>query len=226
MKTSPVFNQKIADNYDLWYETNLGRYFDILEIKLMLDLLRPSSGQTLLDIGCGTGNHLKLFQELGLKVTGIDPSYFMLEKAKEKLKNKATFFLGAGEKLPFEDKTFDLSIIFTTLEFCHNPSLILKETERVTSQKIFLGILNNFSILSLQRKIRGWIKPSIYSKARFFNIWEIKSLVKNSIRFRTMEWGGVIFLSSLNLKFFRSLEKKVYLRKNPLNSFLGIVIEL
>ncbi|MGB2697532.1 MAG: class I SAM-dependent methyltransferase [Candidatus Zixiibacteriota bacterium] len=226
MKTLPLFNQKMAEHYDLWYETETGRYFNDLEKALMIDLLKPSPGQTLLDIGCGTGNHLKLFQEMGLKVTGVDPSPYMLKKAKEKLKDKTSLVLGTGENLPFNDKTFEMSIIFTTLEFCQNPSMVLKEAERVTSQKIFLGVLNSFSILSFQRRIKGWVKPSIYSKARFFNIWELKRLLRNNLHFKSTEWSGVIFLSSLNFKIFRYLDQAIFFKKNPLNSFLGIVIEL
>ena len=226
MKTSPLFNQTIAEYYDLWYETSLGEYFDNLENNLMIDLLEPSPGQTLLDIGCGTGRHLLLFQEMGLKVTGIDPSSFMLKQAKNKIKHSASLFLGTGENLPFEDKEFDLSIIFATLEFCQNPSLVLKQAERVTSQKIFLGVLNSFSILSLQRRIRGWIKPSIYSQARLFNIWELKRLLRNNLHSKSTEWGSVIFLSSINSKIFRCLDKVISFKKNPFCSFLGIVIEL
>ena len=226
MKTSTVFNQKSADHYDLWYETETGRYFDSLEKKLMIDLLKPSPGQTLLDIGCGTGYHLILFKNMGLKVTGIDPSPFMLKKAKKKLKNSTSLFIGTGENLPFEDKEFDLSVIFATLEFCQDPSLVLKEAERVTSQQIFLGVLNSFSLLSLQRRIKGWFQPSIYSKARFFNIWELKRLIKNSLRVRSIDWCGVIFLSSINMNIFRYLDKLISFKKNPFSSFLGMVIEL
>ncbi len=226
MKTLPLYNRKIADHYDLWYETNLGEYFDSLEQKLMIDLLKPRSGQSLLDIGCGTGRHLKFFQQMGLKVTGIDSSVFMLKKAKKRLKSEIPLYVGFGEELPFKDKMFDLSIIFATLEFCQNPQLVLKEAERVTSQKIFLGVLNSFSILSLLRRIRGWIKPSIYSKARLLNIWELKRLIKNSLRVRSMDWGSVILFSSINLKIFRYLDKVISFKKNPFNSFLGILIEL
>jgi ubiquinone/menaquinone biosynthesis C-methylase UbiE len=226
MKTLPAFNQRIAQYYDLWYETSLGEYFDNLEKKLMMDLLKPRFGQTLLDIGCGTGHHLIFFRDMGLKVTGVDPSPFMLKKAKEKLKNKADLFPGTGENLPFKDKTFDLSVIFTTLEFCQNPSSVLKEAERVTSEKIFLGVLNSFSLLSLERRIKGWFKPSIYNKARFYNIWELKALLKKSLHFTSMEWGGVIFLSSFDRKILRWLDKTISPRRNPFYSFLGIVIEL
>jgi ubiquinone/menaquinone biosynthesis C-methylase UbiE len=223
MKTLHLFNQRIAENYDSWYETKAGKYFDSLENVLMIDLLKPHPGQTLLDIGCGTGNHLKLFQDMGLKVTGIDPSFYMLKKAKEKLKDKTSLFIGIGENLPFEDKAFDLCIIFTTLEFCQNPLLLLKEAERVTSQKIFLGVLNSFSFLSLQRRIKGWIKPSIYSKARFFNIRELKRLIEKLFESKSIEWGGVIFFPCSG---FRWVDKILFFKKNPFNSFLGILIEL
>jgi ubiquinone/menaquinone biosynthesis C-methylase UbiE len=163
---------------------------------------------------------------MGLKVTGVDPSPFMLKKAEKKLKYNSSLFLGTGENLPFDDKEFNLSIIFTTLEFCQNPSRVLKQAERVTSKKIFLGILNNLSLLSLQRRIKGWFKPSIYKNARFYNIWELKKIIRSSITYKSVEWGSVIFIPLSGSSIFKCLDRTISFRKNPFNSFLGILIEL
>jgi len=171
------FDQKVAQRYDKWYETDFGKYTASTQNELMIDLLNPMTAQRLLDIGCGTGNHLKLFGELGLDTVGLEPSIFMLKKAKEKQENKYKLILAKGEELPIKDSAFDLTILFTTLEFCQNPAKVLKEAGRVTKKKIFIGVLNSWSLLAIRRRVRGWFKPSIYKKAEFYNICKLKKIL-------------------------------------------------
>lgn len=89
-----------------------------------------------LDLGCGTGEMIQLIlkQDVNKKLTGIDLSEKMLEIAKEKLGNKATFILGDSEKLPFSENTFD--VVFCNDSFHHYPApeKVLAEIQRVLKQ--------------------------------------------------------------------------------------------
>ncbi|MDJ0991810.1 MAG: class I SAM-dependent methyltransferase, partial [Desulfobacterales bacterium] len=69
-----VFDFNDAREYANWLESPGRRYAAELESRLMMDMLKPMSGETLLDIGCGTGASLQPFVDFGLQVTGIDPS--------------------------------------------------------------------------------------------------------------------------------------------------------
>ena len=229
------FDQKVAQSYDKWYETDFGKYTAFAQNELMINLLKPIPGQRLLDVGCGTGTHLKLFGELGLDTVGLEPSIFMLKKAKEKQKDKLKLILAKGEELPIKDDAFDLTLLFTTLEFCQNPAEILKEAGRVTQKKIFIGVLNSWSLLAIKRRIRGWFKSSIYDKAEFYNIWKLKKMLKGSLKFNSLAWGSVGFLPSgrafrtsplFNVKWFKWLDKRFFCGKNPFASFLGVLVEL
>ncbi|MCK4385607.1 MAG: methyltransferase domain-containing protein [candidate division Zixibacteria bacterium] len=229
------FDQKIAQSYDKWYETDFGKYTASAQNELMINLLKPFPGQRLLDIGCGTGTHLKLFGELGLDTVGLELSIFMLKKAKEKQKDKLELILAKGEEIPIKDNAFDFTILFTTLEFSQNPIEVLKEAGRVTKKKIFIGVLNSWSLLAIRRRVRGWFKPSIYNKAEFYNICKLKKILKISLIFNSLAWGGVGSLPSgrafrtspfLNTKLFRWLDKRFFCGKNPFASFLGALIEL
>lgn len=226
MRKRIAFDKVVAEEYDLWYQTEEGRHISFLENKLMLDLLKPQAGEKFLDIGCGTGNHLLLFLEKKLLPFGMDSSFFMLKEAKKKTKGKNFLILACAESLPFSDKCFDTSIIFTTLEFCDDPIQVLKEAERVTRERIFLGVLNSYSLVAGLRRIKGRFKSSIYNKARFYNIRELKKLIEGSFRFISIEWGGANFFPWINLPFFRWLDKRISLKKNPFSTFLGILIEL
>lgn len=48
----------------------------------ILDLLMPKPGLSLLEVGCGTGRHARLFTSLGLRVCAIDLSPAMVEQAR------------------------------------------------------------------------------------------------------------------------------------------------
>jgi ubiquinone/menaquinone biosynthesis C-methylase UbiE len=218
--------KKYVNKYEDWYKTDFGKYASELEDKLMLELLRPEPGHILLDIGCGTGRHLLLFKNLGLSPTGVDPSPLMLEKAKKRIDEKSLVLLSDETGLPFADKSFDLSIIFLVLEFCRNPVKLLKEAERVTTGKIFIGFLNRNSFLALQRRVKGLFKKSVYNKAKFYSLSQLEKILDNSFKFKSFNWKGVIFLPWINLKFWKRLDSKFSFIKNPLCAFIGALIEL
>ena len=222
MKTE--FDQKVAQKYDRWYESDFGRYTSSLEERLMVKLIGEIHHQKILDIGCGTGNHLKLFHTLGSDPVGVDTSVFMLQRAKGKGNFK--LILAKGEQLPLKDSAFDITTLITTLEFCEDPIKVLQETARVTKQKIFLGVLNSWSALAVCRRIKGWFKPTIYNRANFFNIWRLKRLLRNSDILKSVQWEGVHFLPYSEIRFFQWLDGKFSFRKNPFSAFLGVLFTL
>jgi ubiquinone/menaquinone biosynthesis C-methylase UbiE len=62
-------------------------------------------GESVLDIGCGTGNYTWALQQSGLALTGIDLSTVMLNKAKLK-SNDVNWIRGNVEEIPFPSSTF------------------------------------------------------------------------------------------------------------------------
>ncbi len=220
------FDQRVAQSYDKWYETDFGKYSASAQNRLMIGLLKHAPCQRLLDIGCGTGNHLRLFHKLGWDTAGVEPSISMLKKAKEKLDNKAKLILARGEELPIRDNAFDLAILFTTLEFCQNPAEVLKEAGRVTQKRIFIGVLNSWSFLAIKRRVKGWFRSSLYNDAQFYNICKLKKMLKRSLTFNTLAWESVGFFPLLNTKLFRRLDERLRSEKNPFGSFLGVLVEL
>ena len=112
-----IFDFKAAQHYDGWYENPANRFVADLEDQLLLRLLQPARGERILDIGCGTGRHLQVFSEMGLDVTGLDASPYMLDIAREKLGHRAELHQGLAEDLPFEDNSFDIATLITSLEF-------------------------------------------------------------------------------------------------------------
>ncbi|MFC2161952.1 class I SAM-dependent methyltransferase [Acidobacteriota bacterium] len=75
----------------------------------------PLENMKVLDIGCGTGTHLSLYQKAGCVVSGIDLSPAMLQRARKKLGSATSLIQGDASQMPYPDKSFDLIILTTVL---------------------------------------------------------------------------------------------------------------
>jgi 2-polyprenyl-3-methyl-5-hydroxy-6-metoxy-1,4-benzoquinol methylase len=70
------------------------------DVSFLDELFREHNCKSVIDIGCGTGNHAVRLSKLGYEVTGIDVSPAMLQKAKEKDKHaRVRFMQGNVQKL-------------------------------------------------------------------------------------------------------------------------------
>lgn len=106
---SDLFNF-IAPVYGLFYEMQKKHYKTILKrVSKEFDL---TCYMSILDVGCGTGALCSVLHDRSYQVTGIDPAKKMLKIAMRQPENKEIQFLQGNvlDGLPFEDKTFDLSI--------------------------------------------------------------------------------------------------------------------
>ena len=221
-----LFDEKTAGRYDSWFLTPSGRYVERVENELIIDLLRPVAGQRLLDVGCGTGNHLLLFHQMGLDVTGLDPSEHMLKLARDKLGDMADLHLGVGEDLPFDDNQFDVVSMISSIEFSSDPAATLAEAFRVARTGVFIGVLNRLSANWIQRAVSSIFKPSIYSNAHFFTIWELLFLVRRAMGNCRRSWGSVMWLPLSFYRWDERLSHRIPRRNNPLGAFLGLYVEI
>lgn len=98
-----------------------------------LTLFPPNEGMSVLDVGCGTGTHLHLYQEAGCRVFGIDLSLAMLNVAQAKLAGRAGLCLGDAARMPFPDESVDLITAMLALHEMPAPlrSPVVREAKRV-----------------------------------------------------------------------------------------------
>ena len=205
-----IFNEKIASAYEGWYETKEGRYYDNLEKQLILRLLKPARGESILDIGCGTGHHLRWLASFGLKLAGVDNSSPMLEVAKRDLGKDIELRLADAKELPYPEDSFDIVMMITTLEFLQEPKLALKEALRVCKARIFLGVLNKYSWLSVRRRVRGiFLEDPIWRYARFYSVRGLVRLIYNLDKTLKVHWEACIPNSG---------------GKNPFGAFIGVLM--
>jgi len=146
------------EQYDAWYRTPRGAWIGDAEFRLLVRLLRPQRGETLLDVGCGTGYFTRRFaREAGLRATGVDPNPQWLAYARGLAQPGERFIEGRAEQLPFADRSFEVTASVTALCFIAEQRQALREMLRVTRRRVVLGLLNERSLLYLREGRDGGV---------------------------------------------------------------------
>jgi len=130
MSASNIWD-RFSEHYDIGIATpNI--YKDLQ--KKAINALNPC--QTVLDIGCGTGNLTLHFLKRGKEVHSCDNSKGMLAKTKEKIakhgfKDKLNVYLQNAEKLGFKSNLFEGAALLNVLFYVKDPEKVLIEAFRV-----------------------------------------------------------------------------------------------
>jgi ubiquinone/menaquinone biosynthesis C-methylase UbiE len=152
--------------YDAWYDRHRFAYLSEIEA---LKKVVPNKGVGL-EVGVGSG---RFALGLGIKY-GVDPSENMLKIAR---KRGIDVRRAQGERLPFDNFTFDYVAVIITLCFAKDPVKLLIEAKRVLKKrgKIIIGIIDKDSFLG--RFYQGG-KSLFYKQAHFFSVNEVVDLLK------------------------------------------------
>lgn len=144
-----------AASYDQWYDTPRGRWIGRREAELVLAHLQPRRGESLLEVGCGTGYFTRtLAAGLDGRVTGVDISPERVAYARGRDGGRASYALADACTLPFPNASFDLVMSITALCFIADEVQALREMLRVARRRVVIGLLNRHSLLWLE-KSRG-----------------------------------------------------------------------
>jgi predicted TPR repeat methyltransferase len=96
---------------------------------LSYNFVKP--GQTILDVGIGTGLSSDLFRKAGLRVYGIDISPQMLDACRSKGFTDLELHDLTKTPYPFEAESMDHTVCIGVLNFFGDLSLVYKETNRI-----------------------------------------------------------------------------------------------
>lgn len=171
----------IASLEDLRRSYNLRYTLDPIEApeehyRWVLEKLRPIPGKTLLDVACGKGRFLKISQEQGLKVYGIDISEIALAQARDYFRTPS-LALASGESLPFRDNFFDYITNLGSLEHFLSPENGVQEMARIIKPEGIVGILlpNLYPLFEILHVLKtGYGRPRNQDLERFesLNDWQ------------------------------------------------------
>lgn len=132
-----------STNYD--FDQNLTRDLDRYVTETTLAQGRY---QSIIEVGCGTGKNTSLLAQIGRKVTALDFSAGMLQKARQKVAADHVSFLVAdvSQRWPCADAAADLVTCNLVLEHIEDLPFIFSEAWRtlVAEGRLFICELHPF----------------------------------------------------------------------------------
>jgi phosphatidylethanolamine/phosphatidyl-N-methylethanolamine N-methyltransferase len=149
--------------------------------KAVLDALKLKPGDRVLEVGVGTGLSLPLYPR-SVRITGIDVSGEMLEKARarvasRRLENVEALLEMDAESMSFPDASFDKVVAMYVVSVVPRPAKLIEELHRVCRPDGEIYIVNHFQsenpiVASFERALAG-----LSSQIGFHTDVDLKSLV-------------------------------------------------
>lgn len=201
----------------------ISKYLTVRETDFIKRAVPAATGQSALDIGCGTGKYINLFEHLGYATTGVEYDMAPLSLIKQR-KSCTKIVQADGQHLPFVDSAFDVVAAIQVQDYFPQRSLFFREVWRVLKKGgIFVVTMTN------KRSIKGvvynqylaWNKRS--RSARFYE--QPLSACLDELRKESFSveqiWGYNWNLlarncdSSFRVGLFAFVEEKLHLEKIP-----------
>ena len=140
----PIDVLPAREGYDRWAEIydSEDNSLILLEQPRVDELLGNLRGLEVIDVGCGTGRHALRLAAQGAKVTAVDFSEGMIEKARSKQgwDQIRVIHYDLTEPLPFEDGSFDRVLCALVLEHIRDMPPFFAELRRICRKDGFIVI--------------------------------------------------------------------------------------
>jgi len=164
--------------------------------KLIEELKIDPQATAALDVGCGGGFLTEEIARMGFDTTGVDPSERSVRAAADHARESGLnicYGTGAGESLPFEDRSFGAVFCCDVLEHVHDLPKVISEISRVLKPGgIFCYDTLNRTWTSLLAAIKisqvwkpwAYMPPNLHVWRMFIKPGEMKMLLRQN----GLEW--------------------------------------
>lgn len=210
--------EKVARDYEAWYETRRGQRADQAERGLLEWLVGQGPGaETVLEVGCGTGHFAAWLGRRRHRVVGLDRSPEMLAELHRR-HPRLPVVLGDGHTLPFRDGAVEVTLFVTTIEFLERPAIALREAVRVSRRGLVVVTLNRWSLGGFSRRWGPARRGPILAHAHDRTIRSLRDLVRTAAgrRLTGLRWASTLFPDGLWASRSRI----------PLGDIIGITAQL
>ena len=199
VKNNPsyIYDKFYSTLYDELFDSDMKNEFECMFIhKDFISKYKGKSPVHVLDLGCGTGQHLKILSRYKNRVTGLDQSPHMLKIAKQKLKGYKQVTLKQGDFqntkiLPKKTYTHILCM-FYTIYYSKNIKMFFKNCNYWLKPNgyLFIHIINKKKfdpVLEKSSSLIPFFDPQKHSKKRntqtklffdkfnYISDWDLKS---------------------------------------------------
>ena len=130
------------------------------------------------------------------------------------------------EDLPYSDNEFDMVTLIHSLEYSNDPGIAIAEAIRVCRGRIFIGVINRWSLIGAQGNLQRLFSPLDSPKPRFFHLAFLTGLIRRQLPGVRIRWGSVIFLPWGWYDFATSLEELLPVMNNPFGAFFGLTFSV
>lgn len=176
--------KKSIKQFDHWandYDRKYGKIFAEWN-RQVIGQMKPKTGESVLDIGCGTGILLEQLLNLheDLKLTGIDISPNMVKIARKKFAGtKVRIDQGSATQLPYPDNSFDVVTCSSSFHHHPKPTKSLAEMSRVLKPGGRCLILDPYTDGGL-RSVICWLIPILFGEkgVKFYSKTEWKRMLE------------------------------------------------
>lgn len=189
-----LFEPRVA-GYASWYAKGRGASVSQAEQRLLDRLLAAfPSARTGVEVGCGTGHFTRWLNTRLSPVVGLERSPGMLGVARW-IDARLPVIQSDAHCLPFGDRSVDLVLFVTSLEFLDDADQALAEAVRVARQGLVLIVLNRWSAGGLSRRWGAQSRKPILSQARDYTLPELRTAVSRAAgaRLTRLSWQSALF---------------------------------
>jgi SAM-dependent methyltransferase len=165
----PSFLDRLRTHIAWWFDN--GRDFHPNEL--------PNHGGLVCDLGCGSGNSLRLFKVSGYQTVGVDPD----PVARSIAADAGTILNGTAEDLPLDllGKKFDVVLMSHALEHCIDPVKAISNAKKLLREDgtLVIEVPNNKALsFSIFRAFWPW--TDIPRHLNFFSANSLLNLLQRN----------------------------------------------
>ena len=181
------FNQKAIATWSSGDYRSIATFIPPISAHLVR-LVNISPDKSVLDVACGNGNTAITARRMGARVTGLDLTSELLDRAVEEETiaeiDGIEWKQGDAEDLPFEDESFDIVLSTFGHMFTPHPEVAIKEILRVTKKGGSLGFATwppELSVGSMFRTIGNYTSTSVPNPLPSPMEWGIPDVVRKRL---------------------------------------------
>lgn len=127
-------------NKDFW-KRRYHQKRSIMVKKIICSIMKEN--HSFLDVGCGTGEYIKMVQKTGNLLIGIDVSTSYLARTRLETSGSVNLIRADAMSLPFKDRSIDIITCSEVIEHLQEPKRAIDEIFRVATKKVILTTPNN-----------------------------------------------------------------------------------